>query len=340
MVRTETMRAHRTAALAAFEQSGVVRGWRWSAAHKANTCAACLALDGRVFPLRARMKAHPNCRCICTPVLINEKDLPHYQTGKQWLARQPPEVQDGILGKAGGAAYRRGDVTLDDFVGIQHSDVWGDSYVARTPNLRMTLHDPLDPKGLEVVRWKPAMTTKEADIWSQGSKLPDAYYHGTTVDAATSIKQGGFDLSRMTNGRSFGDGVYMANKDMAGQYAIGDAGSSVLKLKVNVQNPATYTEFFEGPDPSNWGRVETITDALTAKKTELEGRLANPNIDPKLAQTIAKTLQQPKYLDPQGYAQTQVMEEAGYDSLIVDNMPGSNFVVVFDPKNVTVVDDE
>ena len=129
LVRTETLRAARTATLAAYTQSGVVRGWRWSASLSARTCAACLAMSGRVFPLTQPPRMHINCRCSCSPVLINEPNRAAYLTGAQWLAQQPVSVQQQVLGISGQQAYAAGDVELDDFVALHKSKDWGDSYV-------------------------------------------------------------------------------------------------------------------------------------------------------------------------------------------------------------------
>src|SRR5699024_7252160 len=50
LVRTETMRAYRGAQLEHYRAAGV-QHWRWNAAKSRRTCLACLAMDGRVFPI-------------------------------------------------------------------------------------------------------------------------------------------------------------------------------------------------------------------------------------------------------------------------------------------------
>ena len=114
--------------MAAYEASGVVRGWRWSASLSSRTCPACLAMSGRVFPLTAPLRFHVNCRCSISPVIIGESDTPGYLTGSQWLAQQPASVQQQVLGIGGQQAYAVGDVELMDFVALHTNKTWGDSY--------------------------------------------------------------------------------------------------------------------------------------------------------------------------------------------------------------------
>jgi len=128
LVRTETMHASRGAMIAAYQESGVVRGWRWAASRSARSCPACLSLDGRVFELRAPMRFHVNCRCTVSPVLRGEPDEPDYETGTQWLAQQDADVQRQVLGVGGQQAYAAGDAQLSDFVKLSHNPTWGASY--------------------------------------------------------------------------------------------------------------------------------------------------------------------------------------------------------------------
>ena len=70
IARTETMRAMRSSINMTYEaNSDILSGWMWNAAKSERSCAACLALDGRVFPLGTQMNSHPRCRCVQTPVL-------------------------------------------------------------------------------------------------------------------------------------------------------------------------------------------------------------------------------------------------------------------------------
>jgi SPP1 gp7 family putative phage head morphogenesis protein len=134
IARTETLRAHRLATLANFQaNSDVVKGWRWSASHSSRTCLACLAMDGKVFPLDKPPPMHVNCRCSCIPVTVSWQDLgvdapePDLgETGAEWFKAQPASVQREMMGDEAYKAWKSGRVTLDDFVGVRKSRRWGD----------------------------------------------------------------------------------------------------------------------------------------------------------------------------------------------------------------------
>lgn len=127
IARTEILRAHRSATLQQYQANAdILKGWIWLSAKQTRTCAACLAMDGTFHELSETMASHPNCRCTMRPALKNAP-MRKVQTGQQWLDAQPPEAQDAILGKAGGAAYRAGEVRLRDFVRVTDSADWGRS---------------------------------------------------------------------------------------------------------------------------------------------------------------------------------------------------------------------
>lgn len=125
--RTEMMRASRAATKASYAQnSDVLSGWYWVSAKQARSCAACLAMDGTFHPLSETLESHPACRCAMRPALKNVP-MRSVPTGDQWLREQPADVQDAVLGKAGGMAYRAGEVELSDFVRVDESETWGRS---------------------------------------------------------------------------------------------------------------------------------------------------------------------------------------------------------------------
>lgn len=137
IARTETHRAYRSASLQVMnDNKHLLKGWRWSSARDRRTCAACLALDGRIFQTDVPMKGHPNCRCSMAPVTKTWKELGYdvpepmivQETGAAWLKKQAPSVQRQILGNAAQAEYASGAVQLNDFVRLRQSRVWGSSY--------------------------------------------------------------------------------------------------------------------------------------------------------------------------------------------------------------------
>lgn len=73
LARTEVVRAHHLAMMEEYENFGAlhvkVKG-EWVIAGF-NTCPYCAGMDGRIFDLetmRGLIPAHPNCRCVATPV--------------------------------------------------------------------------------------------------------------------------------------------------------------------------------------------------------------------------------------------------------------------------------
>lgn len=138
IVRTELHRRYRNASLAVMREQGhLLKGWRWSAAKSPRTCAACLALDGRIFELNEPARNHVNCRCSVVPVPKSWKslgyDIPEpmvrRQSGADWFATQPVSIQREVLGVAAQAEYEAGAVELGDFVSLRRSRIWGSSYV-------------------------------------------------------------------------------------------------------------------------------------------------------------------------------------------------------------------
>ena len=136
IARTETLRAYREASRESYlVNDDVVKGWRWLCDQSPRTCPACLAMDGTEFPLNEPMGTHPNCRCTMVPITRTWEELgfeadandepPPHETGADWFDRQSEQVQDTVLGKAAGAAFRKGEVTLSDFVGEKRTRRWG-----------------------------------------------------------------------------------------------------------------------------------------------------------------------------------------------------------------------
>lgn len=141
IARTEVLQSYRRAFLRNLQQNDdVVTGWRWSASHSSRTCLACLAMDGKVFPLDKPPPMHVQCRCSCIPVTVSWRDLgvdapePDLgETGAEWFASQPASVQREMMGDEAYKAYKAGRVTLDDFVGVRKSRRWGDAVVEVQP---------------------------------------------------------------------------------------------------------------------------------------------------------------------------------------------------------------
>ncbi len=155
VARTETLRAYRTAALQSYRANdNVVKGWIWLSARSERTCAACWAMHGTLHSLDETLDDHPNGRCVAAPWVRSWAEMglgglpeePALPTGAEMFARLTPQEQDRVLGQAGGAAYRAGAVSLDQFVGVRYSSRWGTLRYARS------LGNVLGPEGAK--RWE------------------------------------------------------------------------------------------------------------------------------------------------------------------------------------------
>jgi hypothetical protein len=165
------------------------------------------------------------------------------------------------------------------------------------------------------------MTRAEADAWVADSVYPTSVFHVTTIEAAITIRRRGFDLSRRSDGRAWGDGVYAAlDQGTLGHYLrqLGARGVA-LELRVNVR------------------RVLSLHILNSSRRLPLLQALAQ--IPDGLARFIDAGLQAPN----RATAFTHVVTEAGYDALEIweDRFTpevGGNQLVVFDPRRVVVCD--
>lgn len=136
ITRTEVARARRAAALQTFQMNPAVRGWVWqSALDKA--CPACIALHGREFPTDEMQNGHPNCRCVMVPMRHRGVN-PNVGTGGEWLARQPMDQWNRILG-TGRANWLRSEMvrtsrTAPGLSMVGHIDAGLKSMVTLVPN--------------------------------------------------------------------------------------------------------------------------------------------------------------------------------------------------------------
>lgn len=125
IARTEQTRAYREASRTTYQQnSDVVSGWQWTASKSSRTCLNCLSRDGKIWPLEKPLPAHPNCRCVMVPVLIDHP-LPKRQTGAQWFESQPAETKRAMMGNRAFELYRQGKIKLSDFEGEKETPEWG-----------------------------------------------------------------------------------------------------------------------------------------------------------------------------------------------------------------------
>lgn len=145
IARAEMLRAYRQASGRNYQaNSDVVREWVWISAGERRTCAACLGLHGSVHPVTEIMSSHSNCRCSMAPRTRTLKeilgvDVPgddsqiSVPTGDSIFSRLSDDDKRVVLGGPGAlAAWKAGEVTLSDFIGLRRSPVWGDSHYQRS----------------------------------------------------------------------------------------------------------------------------------------------------------------------------------------------------------------
>lgn len=139
IARTEALGAQREATrLALIDNKGIVPMWRWEAALDERTCEACIALDGTTYPVEEEADAHVNCRCTMVPETASWEDLGlgdlglpetgiagELETGPDWFAKQPADLQRALLGPGKLDALNKGEIDWPDMVEHTHNKEWG-----------------------------------------------------------------------------------------------------------------------------------------------------------------------------------------------------------------------
>lgn len=119
LVRTAVQEIASKVTFRTYEESGIVEEYEYVATLDRRTTLLCRSLDGKVFRLddakAPRPPIHWQCRSTTIP-RIKGAPPPTREAHADWLRRQPPAVQDEILGPARAQLFREGKVTLDDLV--------------------------------------------------------------------------------------------------------------------------------------------------------------------------------------------------------------------------------
>lgn len=202
--RTEVLRAHREAAHQIYaENADVVKGWRWQAALSGNTCAVCISLHGREFPMSEKMSSHPNCRCCAAPITYSWEELgkrfgvdwsgvddagPSFEelakkynmspeqiaryrartgTGVDYFKSLTPEEQIRIIGKGRWTAWKDGIIKFDEIVKETWSPEWGAGKTI------ISLKEVLDPE--QIQRYQKLGSEYFQIIRSKTEATPMAY---------------------------------------------------------------------------------------------------------------------------------------------------------------------
>jgi hypothetical protein len=142
--RTETLDAHRTAAQEGQAlHADVLAGWTWLAKLDEKTCRSCWSKAGTVYPVtEAGPLDHQSGRCARMPKTQSWADLGFDLEEPADLTPDPtaqfaalaPEQQARILGRAGYAAWLRGEFPIEAWSRKRTSTGWRDSFgVAPAP---------------------------------------------------------------------------------------------------------------------------------------------------------------------------------------------------------------
>jgi len=118
------MRAYREATRETYKQSGVVKRYKRIATKDTRTCMACIALDGRAYPVSEPLIDHPHGRCAMVPIVDGAPEV-KWEHASEWFERLPGDDQLKMLGPTKYEAWKKGQFSIDDLA-VQLSDpVWG-----------------------------------------------------------------------------------------------------------------------------------------------------------------------------------------------------------------------
>ena len=138
--RTEQLRSYREATRLSYQQnSNIVKGYTRHASKDARTCMACLALDGKRYPLSVPLNEHVQGRCALVPDTIQYSDLglnvpspvTRRELGPDWFNRQTPGAQLDMMGPSRYKAWNAGEFNFTDQAKIVPNSTWGESAIVK-----------------------------------------------------------------------------------------------------------------------------------------------------------------------------------------------------------------
>jgi SPP1 gp7 family putative phage head morphogenesis protein len=138
--RTEQLRSYREATRLSYQQnSNIVKGYTRHASKDARTCMACLALDGKRYPLSVPLNEHVQGRCALVPDTIQYSDLglnvpspvTRRELGPDWFNRQTPGAQLDMMGPRRYKAWNSGEFNFTDQAKIVPNSTWGESAIVK-----------------------------------------------------------------------------------------------------------------------------------------------------------------------------------------------------------------
>lgn len=125
VARTEQIRCFRTANVAQYKESGVMDTYTRHCAFQIESCMACIAVDGKVYPVTVQFGDHPKGRCFPTANVKGVKP-PAVLSGLDWFKSQPEATQIKMMGGGHYDAWKSGKFQLEDIAQIGHDETWGE----------------------------------------------------------------------------------------------------------------------------------------------------------------------------------------------------------------------
>lgn len=203
--------------------------------------------------------------------------------------------------------------------------------------------------------WSPSMTEREAREWTASSAYKDPVYHATSKQGAEAIPREGFRLSLRKVGRAYGNGVYVGLKASDVEtYRKLYSGGETLELRTNVRKVLDVDREMKKvrdrgdlakmvrPRPQdsmraisrNLGQQDSF-DKMVRHIRRQNSRLSRELRSGKVSQDEYNQ----RYADfPESEAFSYIAQRTGYDAIkLTGGRARIGMMVVFDPKNVTVV---
>ena len=301
--RDQYNRAARTAAFQRYEDSGVVRGYTRRCARQAGrTCIACIALDGKFYPLSVPFAEHPQGRCTPIPAIKGVEVRSRLGSGQSWFEGLDEDAQIATMGRGRWEAWKAGELPWDKMAVKTNHPVWGPGVrVAGVPDWFKKAK-----AGTAVAnpdKWKPVMSREEANLWARNSVLKESGWHGTTHQAAEQIRKEGFKVSTNVNiGRSYGHGVYMAYGNNIEDAEFFASGGDLLETVVNVRRVL---------DVNRQDYIKYLDTRIRPGLSDGRGILPQDISD--------------------------ALESDGYDALLYRKASG-DILVIRDPRRITVIE--
>lgn len=195
------------------------------------------------------------------------------------------------------------------------------------------------------VAWKPRMTPAEADRWGADSVLTQTFAHSVRsreLYRMKDIEQKGFKAEHEgTHGAArWGSGIYLAfdgekYDHTRPMYEEWMESGKTFQTRVNVKRPYTITiGSRDEPDPKQWLPKDRHDDFDARVKAAYNRQWPIGQRQPSNFRYNTRT---PYWVFK------DILKEYGYDALIIDGggiATGGHQLLVFDPKNVTIVGEE